>query len=109
MAKIRNAESMTRRQGEGWAEITLTEPGTVEGLPMSARRWIVQPHGRTPEVTHGNPEVMLYVIRGRGAVVVDDQRLMLEPETVLWLEPGDRYWLEAGTEGLEILQGEAPR
>lgn len=109
MARIIATKQMhVGRRGEGWTEFILADRMTTGALPMGARRWVLAPHARGPEVAHGGAEEMLYVIRGSGAVVVGRRRFPLEPESVLWLEPGDRYYLEAGADGLEVLQGCAP-
>lgn len=105
---IKPEETKVHRQGDGWVAITLADRQSIGAPAMVARRWSLQPHARGPELTHGEVEQLLYVIRGAGVAVVNGERLPLAPETVLWLEPGDRYRLEAGGEGLEILQGYAP-
>jgi len=98
----------TERRGEGWTEITLADSQTIGAAAMVARRWTFAPDARGPAITHGSAEQLLYVIRGSGTAVVGDERLPLNPESVLWLEPGDEYHLEAGADGLDILQGYAP-
>lgn len=96
------------RHSDDWGETTLADSQTIGAPAMVARRWSLAPHARRPEMTHGKVEQLLYVIRGNGMALVEGERLVLEPETVLWLEPGDRYQIEAGENGLEILQGYAP-
>ncbi len=109
MPNILNPEEMNiRHQGDGWTELTLADSQAIGAPAMVARRWSLVPHARGPERVHGEVEQLLYVIRGSGVAIVGDERLPLEPETMLWLEPGDRYQFEAGDAGLEILQGYAP-
>lgn len=105
---VRPEEMRIHRQEEGWTAITLADSQTISAPAMVARRWSLEPRAIGPQMTQGDAEELLYVIRGSGIALVEGERLPLEPETVLWLEPGDRYQIEAGENGLEILQGYAP-
>jgi quercetin dioxygenase-like cupin family protein len=105
---VKPEEIRIHRQGEGWTAITLADSQIISAPAMVARRWSLEPRARGPEMTQGEAEELLYVIRGSGIALVEGERLPLEPETVLWLESGDRYQIEAGENGLEILQGYAP-
>ncbi len=93
------------QQGEGWRAVALAET-SVAG--MVARRWLLDPEVRTPEITHGDVDQLLYVIRGSGQAVVGATSLPLDRESMLWLEPGDCCYFVAGDAGLEILQGHSP-
>ena len=105
---VKAEETKTVRQGEGWKLIALADETTFGGPAMIARRWVLEPGARGPDLTHGDSDQLLYVIRGGGTAEVDTQALALSEESVLWLEPGERYCFVAGDEGLEILQGYAP-
>lgn len=95
-------------QGEGWRITTLADGDSIGAEAIISRRWSLAPESRGPNTTHGNIEQLMYVISGSGVAVVGDDRLPLEPESMLWLEPGDEYYFEAGPLGLEILQGYPP-
>lgn len=105
---VRPVEMDVERRGEGWKAVTLADAGTIGAPAMVARRWSLEPGVLGPELTHGETDQLLYVIRGGGLAHVEGARLTLETESVLWLEPGERYQFEAGEDGLEILQGYAP-
>lgn len=108
MPKVLEPDDMQTETGEGWEVVTLADAGSIGAPAMVARRWNFQPGARGPEVTHGDVDQLLFVIRGGGSAVVDGERMELEAESSLWLEPGERYRFEAGDDGLEILQGYAP-
>ena len=72
---------------------------------MIARRWVLEPGARGPQLEHGNAEQLLYVIHGNGAAEVDGEELPLSDESMPWLEPDETYCFIAGDAGLEILQG----
>ena len=95
-------------RGEGWQAITLADAQSIGAPAMVARRWLFDPGARGPELTHGEVDQLLYVIRGSGTATVNGEDMPLTHESVLWLEPGDRYQFIAGPDGLEILQGYAP-
>jgi quercetin dioxygenase-like cupin family protein len=106
MPIIINPEAMpVTRQGEGWAEITLADAQTIGAPAMVARRWVLGPGARGPELVQGEVDQLLYVIRGSGLAVVNGQEFRLSEESLLWLEPGESYQFIGGAEGLEILQG----
>ncbi len=109
MPIIVNSEDVqVTRQGKGWTELTLADNKTIGSPAMVARRWVFEPGARGPELVQGNTDQLLYVIRGSGTAIVNDQELPLADESVLWLEPGEQYRFIAGQDGLEILQGYAP-
>jgi quercetin dioxygenase-like cupin family protein len=105
---VKAEETKTVRQGEGWKLIALADEATFGTPAMIARRWVLEPGARGPDLTHGDSDQLLYVIRGGGTAEVDGQALALSEESVLWLEPGEQYYFIGGEEGLEILQGYAP-
>lgn len=109
MPTIINPEDMhISREGTGLRIQTLAD-GAAFGVPaMIAKNWQLEPNAVGPQITHDDTEQLLYVIRGGGAAIVGEERLPLEPETMLWIEPGDEYHFEAGPDGLEILQANAP-
>jgi quercetin dioxygenase-like cupin family protein len=94
-------------QGDGWQEIGLADTNTFGAPAMIARRWVLAPGIRGPELVHGEEDQLLYVIRGSGMALVHGESLPLLEESVLWLEPGEQYQFVAGEDGLEILQGYA--
>ena len=75
---------------------------------MVARRWILEPRAKGPELVQGNTDQLLYVIKGSGSAIVNGKEMSLTDESVLWLEPGEQYQFIAGENKLEILQGYAP-
>lgn len=108
MPVIIEAHEMITRRGEGWVEITLADAQTIGAPAMVARRWVLEPGARGPELVQGEVDQLLYVIRGSGLAIVNGQEFTLNDESVLWLEPGERYHFSSGATGLEILQGYAP-
>ena len=109
MPVIVNAEdTIVTRQGEGWMEITLSDAKTIGAPAMVARRWILKPGTKGPELVHGDTDQLLYVIKGSGSAIVDGKEMLLTDESVLWLEPGEKYQFITGENALEILQGYAP-
>ena len=109
MPIIVNPEEMkVNRTGEGWLEIILADSQTIGAPAMVARRWVLEPGARGPELIQGDADQLLYVIRGRGLAIVDGEEFSLDEESVLWLEPGEHYQFMATNDGLEILQGYAP-
>ena len=108
MPVILQAEETTViREGDGWQEIALADTNTFGTEAMIARRWVLEPNRRGPEMVHGPTDQLLYVIQGAGTAVVDNQPLALTEECILWLEPGETYQFIAGEAGLDILQGYA--
>ena len=95
------------RKGEGWRVIELANTDTFGERAMIARRWLFEPGARGPNTVQGNSDQLLYVIRGSGAAIVNEDTLTLSEESILWLEPGEHYQFVAGDSGLEILQGYA--
>ncbi len=95
-------------KGKGWRIQTLADSESFGAPAMVAKNWKLEPNSVGPQITHDDTEQMLYVMSGDGVAVVGEERLQLEPESMLWIEPGDEYHFEAGPEGLEILQGNAP-
>jgi quercetin dioxygenase-like cupin family protein len=100
-------ETKVIRQGDGWQEIALADTNTFGAEAMIARRWVLESGARGPELVHGQADQLLYVIRGEGTAVVDNQPFPLTEESILWLEPGEIYQFVAGEAGLDILQGYA--
>ena len=108
MPIIINAEDTTfAHQGEGWTEFTLVDAKSISAPALVARRWVLEPYARGPELVQGDTNQLLYVIRGSGQAIVDGQEFSLGAESVLWLESGDQYGFIAAETGLEILQGYA--
>lgn len=92
-----------RSRAPGWAE---TPVHSREGT-FAAVRWDLAPGESTGPLTHERGEAMLYVIEGRGRLLLDAEELPLDEETVAWLEPGDRYRLAADGAGLAVLAARA--
>lgn len=105
---VKAEETKVTRRGTGWREITLADAQTIGAPAMVARRWLLDPGAQGPELTQGDTDQLLYVIRGSGRAIVDGREFPLTEESVLWLEPGEGYRFIAGADGLEILQGYAP-
>lgn len=105
---IKSDEMKPPQEGPGWRLQTLADSQAFGVSAMTAKNWVLEPNTVGPHITDVEPEQMLYVIRGSGVAIVGDERLPLEPESMLWIEPDDEYHLEAGPNGLEILQANAP-
>ena len=75
---------------------------------MVARKWLLKPGTKGPQLVQGNTDQLLYVIKGSGSAIVDGEEMPLNDESVLWLEPGEKYQFVTGETELEILQGYAP-
>ena len=105
---VNNEDMEVTSSGEGWQELSLADAQTFGAAAMIARRWILEPGARGPELEHGDADQLLFVIRGSGQAIVDGVAMRLSEESMLWLEPGERYRFVAGTDGVEILQGYAP-
>lgn len=95
------------RKGEGWRVIELANEDTFGERAMIARQWLFEPGAHGPDTLHGNSDQLLYVIRGSGTAIVNEDSFPLSEESILWLEPGEHYQFVAGDSGLEILQGYA--
>ena len=109
MPSIIKPEDMQESHAEsGWTVRTVTDTEHLGAPAMVARWWTFEPGVQGPERTRGDSDEILYVIRGTGTAVVNDQKFDLEDESVLWLEEDERYYVIAGEGGLEILQGYAP-
>jgi len=105
---VNTEDTIVTRQGEGWMEITLTDAEIIGAPAMVARRWILKPNAKGPELVHGDTDQLLYVIKGSGSAIVNGEEMVLTNESVLWLEPGEKYQFVTGENELEILQGYAP-
>ena len=105
---VNTQDTIVTRQGEGWTEITVADAEIIGSPAMAARRWLLKPGARGPELVQGDVDQLLYVIRGSGKAIVDGEEMSLTDESVLWLEPGEQYQFVAGENELEILQGYAP-
>lgn len=105
---VNTEDTVVTRQGEGWMEITLADAEIIGNPAMVARRWILEPGAKGPEMIQGNTDQLLYVIKGSGRAIVNGEEMPLTCESVLWLEPGEQYQFIAGESHLEILQGYAP-
>ena len=105
---VNTEDTVVTRQGDGWMEITLTDAEIIGAPVMVARRWILKPATKGPELVHDDTDQLLYVIKGSGSAIVNDKEMLLTNESVLWLEPGEHYQFVTGENELEILQGYAP-
>jgi mannose-6-phosphate isomerase-like protein (cupin superfamily) len=109
MPTIINPHDMVETRSEqGWSVRTVADVRHIGAPAMVARWWIFNPGAIGPAQVRGEADEMLYVIRGTGQAVVDEQRFDLDGESVLWVEEGETYYFIAGETGLEILQGYAP-
>ena len=88
---------------------SITEMQNHDSHVMEVKRLIFGPAASGPEFIHGDIDQLIYVIKGDGIAKVNNNELMLEIESVLWLETGEKCQLIAGSTGMEILQGSAPR
>ena len=105
---VNEKDTVITRQGRGWTEVTLVEAKTIGAPAMVARRWILKPGTKGPELVQGDTDQLLYVIKGSGTALVDGVEMHLSDESVLWLEPGERFQFVTTENALEILQGYAP-
>lgn len=108
MPIIINLEDVKVSRGAGWTQLTVADAEVI-GIPaMVTRRWIFEAGAQGPKLEQGDMDQLLYVIRGSGKAIVNEEELPLTDESVLWIEPGEQYQFVGGEDGLEILQGYAP-
>jgi quercetin dioxygenase-like cupin family protein len=105
---VNEKDTVITRQGRGWTEITLVDAKSIGTAAMVARRWVLKPGTKGPELLQGETDQLLYVIKGSGSAIVDGVEMQLADESVLWLEPGERFQFVTTEDQLEILQGYAP-
>jgi quercetin dioxygenase-like cupin family protein len=105
---VNEEDTVITRQDKGWAEVTLVDTKGIGAPPMVARRWILKPGTKGPELVQGKTDQLLYVIKGSGSAIVDGVEMRLSNESVLWLEHGERFQFVTTEDELEILQGYAP-
>lgn len=109
MPIILKPETMeTETTGEGWTKITLADRYSLGTSAIAAHRWVFEPFTIGPEQKHSGADELIYVISGSGTMRVNDDRLPLEWETVVWVEQGDIFQFLTTENALEVLQGFAP-
>jgi quercetin dioxygenase-like cupin family protein len=81
----------------------LADPELVGTGAMSLERVTLEPGSRSPELTGGEGERFVYVIRGSGTIDGSTGAAALAPESIVWLEDGDRVRLAAGPDGMQVL------
>ncbi len=69
-------------EGDGWQLLGLADSESFGTPTMVARRWVMAAGARGPELTHGDNDQLLYVIRGGGLALVDGEELRLADESV---------------------------
>jgi len=52
-----------------------------------------QPKGASDEHVHERAEQVYYILRGRGLMVLDGERAVVEPNTTIFIPPGVRHAL----------------
>lgn len=109
MPKIVNPDEMQEQKSDdGWSFRIVSDVSHIGFPAMLAKWWTFEPSATGPEQTRRKADELLYVIRGTGQAIVNEQVFELDDECVLWLEEGETYHFVAGNKGLEILQGIAP-
>jgi quercetin dioxygenase-like cupin family protein len=103
MASLARAATLgPRLRAPGWAGTELRGRGAD---CFAAARWDLEAGATTGRLLHEDGETVLYVLEGRGRIVLADADHQLEEESVVWLEPGDGYRIDAAEGGLAILTG----
>jgi mannose-6-phosphate isomerase-like protein (cupin superfamily) len=109
MPKIINPDEMPVIQSDaGWTVRTVVDAKNIGVPAMVGKWWVFNPNVKSPLMTRGAADELLYVITGSGQAIVGDEIFDLDDESVLWVEEGESYQFIAGDDGLEILQGYAP-
>ena len=90
----------------------MTDTAAVRGTIANDRfeqRVVRFAPGRSAEETVGDKHDVLYVVSGRGTLLIDGRAHELEPETAAYLAPGDSYSVEnPGPEDLVVVAVSAP-
>ena len=75
-------------KGKGFTLWQLTNPNTVGSKNAMLFAVTIQPGGKIPVHKHGPADVTIYVLEGRGAFLVGEERQILETETALYVPAG---------------------
>jgi len=96
-------------KGKGFALWQLINPNTVGSKNAMLFVVTIEPGGKIPVHKHGPADVTIYVLEGRGAFQVGEERQILEPETALYVPVGVGIGLEnIGGKNLRFVVAIAP-
>lgn len=108
MPVVRHPEELSARRGPGWSEHAWAGAAAFgTPVPMTARRYLLDPGQAGPAIRLGAQEAMVYVAAGAGTAEADGDRFPLGPESMLWLASCDEVSLRAGADGLDALVAES--
>ena len=106
IVKLTDIEEM---KGKGFALWQLINPNTVGSKNAMLFVVTLEPGGKIPVHTHGPADVTIYVLEGRGAFLVNEERQILEPETALYVPIGAGIGIDnVGEKTLRFIAAIAP-
>jgi len=91
VVKLTDIEEM---KGKGFTLWQLINPNTVGSKNAMLFVVTIESGGKIPVHKHGLADVTIYVLEGRGAFLVGEERQILEPETALYVPVGVGIGLE---------------
>jgi mannose-6-phosphate isomerase-like protein (cupin superfamily) len=95
---VRDAAAAPERRVGNDAVAVREVIGAAVGCEPFSLRVLRAMRGRSFERTTGDAEEVLFVLRGSGDLIVDDDHYALAPETGVALAPGSRYELQNDSE-----------
>ena len=91
VVKLADIEVM---KGEGFALWQLINPNTVGSKNAMLFVVTIEAGGKIPVHKHGPADVSIYVLEGRGAFSVNEEKQIVEPETAVYVPVGAGIGLE---------------
>ncbi len=92
--KVVKLTEVKEMKGKGFTLWQLINPNTVGSKNAMLFVVTIEPGGKIPVHKHGPADVTIYVLEGRGAFLVGEERQSLEPETALYVPVGVGIGLE---------------
>lgn len=107
--KVVKLNDIKEMKGKGFALWQLINPNTVGSKNAMLFVVTIESGGEIPVHQHGPADVTIYVLEGRGAFLVGEERQILEPETALYVPVGVGIGLEnIGRKTLRFVVAIAP-